>query len=76
MSWLRVYAGLCVKLNSKGSGVRGVKWWNLDHRTREFVMSLATCLRVATLRNFTAVRSWSPDKSTREFLLAISFIVK
>ena len=37
MCWLLVYAGLRVKLNSKGSGVKS---WNLDHRTREFVMSL------------------------------------
>ena len=51
MCWLRVYLGLCVKLNSKDSGVQGVKCWNLDHRTREFVTSLATRLRVATLQN-------------------------
>ena len=37
MGWLLVYAGLRVKLNSKGSGVKS---WNLDHRTREFAMSL------------------------------------
>ena len=37
MCWLRVYAGLSVKLNSKGNGVKS---WNFDHRTREFVMSL------------------------------------
>ena len=41
MCWLLVYAGLRVKLNSKGSGVKS---WNLDHRTREFV-NVASALR-------------------------------
>ena len=39
MCWLRVYAWLRVKIKVKGTGVR-IVLWNLDHRTREFVMSL------------------------------------
>ena len=66
------------QLNSTDSIVfGGVQSWNLDHTTREFVMSLATRgyarLRFKIKGNFTSVRSWSSDQRTRQFLLAIFF---
>ena len=33
MTWL------CVKIKAKGSGVRSVLSWSLDHGTRQFVRS-------------------------------------
>ena len=51
MCWLRVYAGLPVNLILRVALFGGVKSWNLDHTTREFVMSLGTRQRVATLQN-------------------------
>ena len=43
MCWLRV------KIKAKGSGVQGVKSWNLDHRTRSLL-----CAGYVSMRGYTS----------------------
>ena len=75
MSWLRVYAWLRVKIKAKSTGARSVLSWNLDHRTRQFLM-LWLCvyawLRVKIKAKGIGVRSvlsWSVDHRTRQFVM-------
>ena len=69
MSWLRV------KIKAKGTGVRSVLSWSLDHRTRQFRMSwlrVYAWLRVKIKAKGTGVRSvlsWILDHRTRQFLV-------
>ena len=62
---------LRVKIEAVSTGVHGVLWWNLDYRTRQFLMC---CLRVKIKAENTGVRSvlsWSLDDRTREFIMCL-----